>query len=55
MHGPTPYFRRSYDLSIAYDKYYRTPRLFLFGYDEVGPITTASLPELSNYFFPSPQ
>jgi hypothetical protein len=28
-------FRRTYDLSIAYDKYYRTPRLFLFGYDEV--------------------
>lgn len=27
---------RSYDLSITYDKYYQTPRLWLFGYDEVG-------------------
>lgn len=25
---------RTYDLSIVYDKYYRTPRVFLFGYDE---------------------
>eukprot|EP00128_Syssomonas_multiformis_P014913 Colp12_sorted_trinity150504_noHs@30756 len=25
---------RSYDLSITYDKYYQTPRLWLFGYDE---------------------
>ncbi|KAI8871705.1 hypothetical protein GQ42DRAFT_161845 [Ramicandelaber brevisporus] len=25
---------RTYDLSITYDKYYRTPRLWLFGYDE---------------------
>jgi hypothetical protein len=23
-------------MSITYDKYYRTPRVFLFGYDEVG-------------------
>merc|ERR1712039_120673 len=27
---------RSYDLSITYDKYYQTPRLWLFGYDEGG-------------------
>ena len=27
---------RSYDLSITYDKYYQTPRLWLYGYDEVG-------------------
>jgi len=27
---------RTYDLSITYDKYYQTPRLWLFGYDEDG-------------------
>ena len=26
---------RTYDLSITYDKYYQTPRIWLFGYDEV--------------------
>eukprot|EP00126_Sphaerothecum_destruens_P006821 Sdes_comp19545_c0_seq1m11165 len=25
---------RTYDLSITYDKYYQTPRIWLFGYDE---------------------
>ncbi|CAG06625.1 unnamed protein product [Tetraodon nigroviridis] len=25
---------RTYDLCITYDKYYQTPRLWLFGYDE---------------------
>mmetsp|Transcript_44029 Transcript_44029/g.73345 ORF Transcript_44029/g.73345 Transcript_44029/m.73345 type:complete len:197 (+) Transcript_44029:709-1299(+) len=25
---------RTYDISITYDKYYRTPRIFLFGYDK---------------------
>ncbi len=25
---------RTYDLSITYDKYYQTPRMFLFGWDE---------------------
>lgn len=25
---------RTYDISIVYDKYYRTPRVYLFGYDE---------------------
>lgn len=27
---------RTYDISITYDKYYQTPKVFLFGYDEVG-------------------
>ena len=27
---------RTYDLNITYDKYYQTPRLWLYGYDEVG-------------------
>jgi len=27
---------RTYDLSITYDKYYQTPRLWLFGYDCYG-------------------
>jgi ubiquitin-like-conjugating enzyme ATG3 len=27
---------RRYDISITYDKYYRTPRVWLFGYDENG-------------------
>jgi len=26
---------RTYDLTICYDKYYQTPRVWLFGYDEV--------------------
>lgn len=26
---------RTYDLNITYDKYYQTPRIWLFGYDEV--------------------
>jgi hypothetical protein len=26
---------RTYDLHITYDNYYRTPRIWLFGYDEV--------------------
>lgn len=26
---------RTYDLSITYDKYYQTPRMWLCGYDEV--------------------
>ena len=25
---------RTYDLNITYDKFYQTPRLWLFGYDE---------------------
>ncbi|KAI8848538.1 autophagocytosis associated protein [Chytridium lagenaria] len=32
---------RTYDMSITYDKYYQTPRVFLFGYDENRrPLTT---------------
>ena len=31
---------RTYDLSITWDKYYQTPRLWLFGYNEAGqPLT----------------
>jgi ubiquitin-like-conjugating enzyme ATG3 len=31
---------RRYDVSITYDKYYQTPRIWLFGYDETGsPLT----------------
>jgi ubiquitin-like-conjugating enzyme ATG3 len=26
---------RTYNLSITYDKYYQTPRVWLFGFDEV--------------------
>jgi ubiquitin-like-conjugating enzyme ATG3 len=26
---------RTYDITICYDKYYQTPRVWLFGYDEV--------------------
>lgn len=25
---------RTYDLHITYDKYYQTPRMWIFGYDE---------------------
>lgn len=28
---------RTYDLTLTYDKYYQTPRVWLFGYDEVEP------------------
>jgi ubiquitin-like-conjugating enzyme ATG3 len=37
---------RTYDLSITYDKYYQTPRLFLFGYDEHRqPLTSEQIME----------
>jgi len=54
---PLPYLRatepddnivrtRTYDLSITYDKYYQTPRVFLFGYDERRqPLTTEQIME----------
>lgn len=29
-------YTRRYDVSITYDKYYQTPRIWLFGYDEAG-------------------
>ena len=31
---------RTYDLNITYDKYYQTPRLWLFGYDENRKVPT---------------
>ncbi|RKP27764.1 autophagocytosis associated protein [Syncephalis pseudoplumigaleata] len=35
---------RTYDLSITYDKYYQTPRVWLFGYDEQRrPLTAAQI------------
>jgi len=34
---------RTYDLHITYDKYYQTPRLWLSGYNEVGPVITTFL------------
>jgi len=44
--APAPYLRavepddnilrtRTYDITITYDKYYQTPRVFLFGYNEM--------------------
>jgi len=35
---------RTYDLNITYDKYYQTPRLWLFGYDEVRRVQRCSCP-----------
>ncbi|KAL2916029.1 E2-like enzyme [Polyrhizophydium stewartii] len=35
---------RTYDMSITYDKYYQTPRVWLFGYDEHRrPLTSAQV------------
>lgn len=35
---------RRYDVSITYDKYYQTPRVYLFGYDEAGaPLAPESI------------
>lgn len=35
---------RTYDVSITYDKYYQTPRVFLFGYNESGqPLKTKEI------------
>lgn len=37
---------RTYDLNITYDKYYQTPRLWLFGYDESRkPLTVTEMYE----------
>lgn len=37
---------RTYDLTITYDKYYQTPRVFLFGYGETGqPLGTKQIYE----------
>lgn len=35
---------RTYDVSVTYDNYYRTPRVWLFGYDESGqPLTRGQM------------
>lgn len=34
-------YTRTYDLSITYDKYYQTPRVWLFGYNETNRPLTA--------------
>ena len=37
---------RTYDLSITYDKYYQTPRVWLYGYDEQNrPLKTEQIYE----------
>ena len=36
----TVHKNRSYDLSITYDFYYQTPRLWLLGYSEKGALLT---------------
>jgi ubiquitin-like-conjugating enzyme ATG3 len=44
---------RTYDLSISYDKYYQTPRVWLYGYDEYrNPLTSHQIfgnPLTSNF------
>lgn len=37
-HEDTVHKNRSYDLSITYDFYYQTPRLWLIGYSEEGQV-----------------
>jgi len=35
---------RTYDMSITYDKYYQTPRVWLYGYDEYrNPLTSTQI------------
>lgn len=41
---------RTYDLHITYDKFYQTPRLWLYGYNEVS-IKTLKLHSIELYFF----
>lgn len=37
---------RTYDIAISYDKFYQTPRVWLFGYDENGqPLDTTKIME----------
>jgi len=39
-------YTRKYDISITYDKYYQTPRIWLFGYDEYSqPLTLEQIYE----------
>ena len=43
---------RRYDMSITYDKYYQTPRVYIFGYDEVTSLLFSSqLKEKRGYIF----
>jgi hypothetical protein len=42
---------RTYDISITYDKYYQTPKVWLFGYDEVHPALTKTNKEATNSLF----
>ncbi|EWC88733.1 hypothetical protein PFNF54_02472 [Plasmodium falciparum NF54] len=45
---------RTYDVSITYDKYYQTPRIWLFGYNENGdPLKSEEIFEdiLSDYSY----
>jgi ubiquitin-like-conjugating enzyme ATG3 len=44
--GDTVVRTRSYDVSITYDNYYRTPRVYLYGYDEnYKPLSPAQMLE----------
>ncbi len=38
QHEDTVHKNRTYDLSITYDFYYQTPRLWLIGYSEDGQV-----------------
>lgn len=40
---------RTYDVMITYDKYYRTPRVWLIGYDEVFYFITVTPDALNPY------
>ena len=42
---------RTYDMYITYDKYYQTPRLWLFGYNEVRMLFNLSFSRLPNFYF----
>lgn len=46
--GPTTLSTRTYDITITYDKYYQTPRVYFRGYDEV-----CSVPCLSSASHPN--
>lgn len=44
MHSDKVLQVRTYDIFITYDKYYQTPRIWLFGYDEERrPLTSAQV------------
>jgi ubiquitin-like-conjugating enzyme ATG3 len=45
---------RRYDVTITYDNYYRTPRIWLFGFDENGTaLSTAEIYQVSVWFSPA--